>query len=86
MGYVEQVVEEFKKYRLPLDCVWVDLDYMKDKKIFTINEVAFPPKDLNEMIVKSELHFVPLLDVAIALNDAEAVDLGKQLDVFLKEA
>jgi hypothetical protein len=46
---------------------------MKDKKIFTINEETFPPKDLNSMMDKYQVHYVPLLDVAIAVDDKEAV-------------
>lgn len=57
---------------------------MKDKQIFTIDEVKFPPKDLNNMLEEYELHFIPLLDVAIATSDKQAVKLGKELDIFLR--
>jgi hypothetical protein len=64
--------------------VWADLDYMKGSRIFTVDELTYPPKDLNNMINDQELHFVPLIDVAIAVDDEEAVKLGTQMNVFLK--
>lgn len=58
---------------------------MKDKKIFTINEETFPPNELNKLMDDHQMHFVPLIDVAIAVDDDEAAGIGKHLDVFLKE-
>jgi hypothetical protein len=58
---------------------------MKDKQIFTIDEKKFPPKDMNNLINKYELHYVPLLDVAISVNDLHAVKLGMSLNVFFQE-
>ena len=30
-------------YRIPLDTMWSDLDYMKNMAIFTVDEENYPP-------------------------------------------
>jgi hypothetical protein len=57
---------------------------MNGSRIFTVDELNYPSKDLNNMINDQELHFVPLIDVAIAVDDVEATILGTQMNVFLK--
>jgi len=39
---VEEVVNSFNKYNLPLDSMWVDIDYMDRYKIFTTDPVNYP--------------------------------------------
>lgn len=66
---VEQVVNLFESYDIPLDGIWLDLDYMKDKKIFTVDSNTYPPHKLNQLIKSFNLRLVPLMDVAVAVND-----------------
>lgn len=72
LAEVEQVVSSFKDYDIPLDAFWFDLDYMKDKMIFTVNEQTYPPSQLNAFFAKENLKLVPLLDVGIATHDHPA--------------
>lgn len=81
---LRKVVEKHNEHDLPLDVMWSDLDYMQEKRIFTINEYTHPAAKLNEMVRTEKIHFVPLLDVGIATRDDPAVKLGTQMDVFFK--
>lgn len=57
---------------------------MNRKMIFTVNEQTHPSRELNSLIKDEELHFVPLLDVGVSINDLEAISRGKELNVFFK--
>lgn len=39
---VEQVVESYRKYQIPLDGIHIDVDLQKDYKTFTIDDQKFP--------------------------------------------
>ena len=39
---------------------------------------------LNQMMKDFDVHFVPLLDVGVSIHDSNAMNMGKQMDVFLK--
>jgi alpha-glucosidase (family GH31 glycosyl hydrolase) len=81
---VEKVVSLFQEYEIPLDTFWLDLDYMLNKKIFTVDEISYPPEDLNELMKAYNLRLVPLLDVGIATKDSQPVKLGKNMNIFLR--
>ena len=66
---LKEVAAEFRYHKLPLDCIWTDLDYMKSSQIFTVDELKFPSSELYNLMSNFELHYVPLLDVAIAVED-----------------
>ena len=63
------MIENFHLYDIPLDTFWLDLDYMKNKMIFTLDEIAFPAYQLSSLFTRQNLKFVPLLDVQIAVKD-----------------
>jgi alpha-glucosidase len=79
-------VRKYNENDIPLDTFWSDLEYMSRKMIFTINENTHPSKELNALIKNEELHFVPLLDVGVSINDGEAMLKGKEMNVFFKNA
>ena len=80
------MVRKYNENDIPLDTFWSDLEYMSRKMIFTINENTHPSKELNALIKNEELHFVPLLDVGVSINDGEAMLKGKEMNVFFKNA
>ena len=71
-------------YRIPLDTMWSDLDYMKNMAIFTIDEENYPPKQMRSFLNESSLHYIPLIDVGVSLEDNKAVQAGKDMNIFLK--
>lgn len=79
-----EVVRQFNKHDLPIDSIWSDLEYMNKKMIFTINELTHPSRKLSQLLVGEQLHFIPLMDVGVSVEDQPAVAMGKKMDVFLK--
>ncbi len=36
-------------------------------------------------MLEKSLHWIPLIDVGVSLMDRESIDLGKRMDVFLRD-
>ncbi|KAF9582636.1 hypothetical protein BGW38_010951, partial [Lunasporangiospora selenospora] len=47
---VKDVVSMFKKHSIPLEAIWIDIDYMKDYKAFEIDEDRYPIKKTAQWI------------------------------------
>ncbi|RCK63108.1 Glucoamylase 1 [Candida viswanathii] len=89
------VVANFKKFDIPLETIWSDIDYMDSYKDFTNDPYRYPEDKYREFL--DELHnnsqrYVPIFDAAIYVpnpnnetdNDYEPFHLGNESDVFLK--
>ena len=83
----KNVYEKYKKYGIPIDTMWIDIDSMDNFEIFTINEKF---KQLGTY-VKNEIHkdggkFVPIVDFGLSIENPNSslVKLGKSLDIFIK--
>ena len=63
------VIEKYEKNDLPLDTMWNDLDYMRQKAIFTIDETAYPSSKLKSLLENKNLRWIPLIDVGVSLLD-----------------
>ena len=64
--------------------MWSDLDYMKSKSIFTLDETNYPGDKMRSLLSDNDLHYIPLIDVGVCLEDRVAISKGKELDVFIK--
>jgi alpha-glucosidase len=47
-------VEGYKKYDIPLETMWNDIDYMDKYKLFTLDPVNYPEKEVLKFV--NELH------------------------------
>lgn len=68
--------------------IWSDLDYMKDRKDFTIDTANFKVEDLKRITNKNNVdgvEWVPIIDPGIAI-DSTCAKLGLNNDVFIKSA
>ncbi|KAF9918832.1 alpha-glucosidase maltase [Lobosporangium transversale] len=88
---VKDVVAKFKKHSLPLEAMWVDIDYMKDYKCFTFDEERFPVKQLAEYVDQlhaQDQHMVMILDPGIKVQYQsglyEPYDEGVAKGLFVK--
>lgn len=68
---------------IPLDTVWLDIDYMKDYEDFTIDEIRFPIERLNKIAEKYKV--IPIVDAGIKVNSS-AYNEGVKRNIFIKDA
>ena len=67
---VREVVREHRKLGIPLDSVYLDIDYMERYKDFTVNEESFPDfKEFVEEMKKEGIHLVPIIDAGVKIED-----------------
>ena len=88
MIYLEemlQVVGNFSLYKIPIDVIWSDIDYMYSFTDFTVDNDRYNIQKLQEMAQK--IHWVPIVDAGVALNEtADSYLLGQKYNVWIKSA
>ncbi|KAF3002441.1 hypothetical protein E8E13_004413 [Curvularia kusanoi] len=90
---LREVVETLRNFSIPLETIWLDIDYMDQYRDFTLDPVTFSPSDATEFfnwLHGNDQHFVPIVDSAIYIpnptNVSDAYDVytrGNASDVFL---
>lgn len=63
---LSEVYENFRKHKIPLDAIFLDIDYMKDFRDFTVDEKKF--KDFGKTVrnlKEKNVHIVPIIDAGI---------------------
>ena len=83
----KSVYELYKKYEIPIDTMWLDIDAMDNYEVFTINKRF---KNISSY-VKDEIHkdggkFVPIVDLGLSCQNPNnsLIELGNKLDIFIK--
>lgn len=76
---IEKVAEEHKKRNIPLEAVYMDIDYMERFKDFTIDENKFPEfSEFAANMIKQHIHLVPIIDAGVKIEDGyEVYETGK---------
>ena len=66
---VREIVKQYRENNIPLDSVYMDIDYMNHFKDFTIDGQAFPdfPEFVSEM-KKEHIHLVPIIDAGVKIE------------------
>ena len=82
----EDVALRFEEERIPLDCMWLDIDYMEGYKICTFNEERFPdPKSLILRLRRRGIRTVTIVDPGVKKEDGYGVyEQGKALNAFVR--
>lgn len=84
---IRQVVRKHRELQIPLDAVYLDIDYMEDYKDFTVNEETFPEfgKFVREMKEK-RIHLVPIIDAGVKIEEGyDVYEEGMKNNYFCKE-
>ncbi len=84
---VREVVRKHRENKIPLDSVYLDIDYMEHYKDFTINENTFPnfSRFVDEM-KQQNIHLVPVIDAGVKAEDGyDVCDEGKKKGYFCKK-
>lgn len=85
---VEAVLEGYKSSHIPLDAIYLDIDYMDSYKDFTVDSDKFPTfaAFASEMQAKG-IHLVPIIDAGVkAENGYFLSDEGRKNNYFCKDA
>ena len=63
---VREVVKRHRELGIPLDSVYLDIDYMERYKDFTLNDETFPEfAKFNEEMKEQNIHLVPIIDAGV---------------------
>lgn len=81
---VRDVVNSYRAAGIPLDSVYLDIDYMQDYKNFTINKERFPHfADFVEEMKEQGVRLVPIIDAGIKNEEGyEPYDEAKAKGYF----
>ncbi len=92
-GYVSEddiktVFLRHKEAGIPIDMVYLDIDYMEDFQDFTVSRERFPDlKNLSGYMRSNGVHLVPIIDAAVKVREGYSVyDEGKEKGYFCKDA
>lgn len=85
---VREVVRKHRENHIPLDSVYLDIDYMERFKDFTIDEEAFPDfACFVEEMKKQHIHLVPIIDAGVKIEEGyDVYEEGVEKGYFCKEA
>ncbi|MDO4305413.1 MAG: glycoside hydrolase family 31 protein [Eubacteriales bacterium] len=69
-----KVAEGYRKNRIPMDMIYMDIDYMEGYKDFTLNEEHFPdfPEFVKEM-KEQGIRLVPIIDAGVKVEEGYSV-------------
>lgn len=84
---IRKIAENYRKNKLPLDMVYLDIDYMEKFKDFTVNKKSFPDfKNFVSDMKKNSVRIVPIIDAGIKMEDGfELYEEGKENNYFCKD-
>ncbi|CDK24899.1 unnamed protein product [Kuraishia capsulata CBS 1993] len=91
---LDEVVKTFKKFEIPLETIWSDIDYMDSYKDFTTDPHRYPAKEFKKFldtIHDDHQHYVPIVDAAIyvpnpnnASDNYTVFESGNSSETFLR--
>lgn len=84
---IREVVKKHRENHIPLDAVYMDIDYMDSYKDFTLNEEAFPEFDkFVEEMKKENIRLVPIIDAGVKIEKGyDVYEEGLKKDYFCKD-
>ena len=82
------MIKNYDRANIPLDCVYLDIDYMERYKDFTINKEAFP--NFEDFVADKKarnIHLIPIIDAGVKKEDGyDVYEEGKANGYFCKTA
>ena len=83
---VMNVVNKFDEFKIPYDCIWLDIDHTDDKKYFTWNPKTF--KNIKKLLQKlndNHRYFVTIIDPHLKADESfEISNKLKENDCLVK--
>ncbi|MGN0375476.1 MAG: TIM-barrel domain-containing protein [Butyrivibrio sp.] len=84
---IREVVKGYRNNSIPLDAVYLDIDYMERFKDFTVNNDTFPDfKGFVEEMKSQNIHLVPIIDAGVKIEEGYSVyEEGVEKGYFCKD-
>lgn len=84
---IEEIADNYEKMGVPIDSIYLDIDYMDHYKDFTLNQEAFPAFPAFVGSMKSRgIHLVPIIDAGVRQEEGYSVyEEGKKNGYFVKD-
>ncbi|MBF0553155.1 MAG: DUF5110 domain-containing protein [Nitrospirae bacterium] len=81
---VAETASRFRKEGIPCDAIYMDIDYMDNFKVFTIDEVKFPDfQTFAGMLKKDGFRLIPIIDPGVKIEDGYGVyEEGRRRGLF----
>lgn len=85
---VRSVVEGYRSNGMPIDAVYLDIDYMDNYKDFTVCEEKFPQfKSFADEMKARDIHLVPIIDAGVKIEKGyDIYEEGVKNNYFCKNA
>ncbi|MBQ9142846.1 MAG: alpha-glucosidase [Lachnospiraceae bacterium] len=72
---IREVAEKYRRNHLPLDMIYVDIDYMDGYRNFTIDKEAYPDfEELVKDMKAANIHLVPIIDAGVKAEAGYYID------------
>lgn len=84
--HVENTVKMFRDKKIPLDIIYLDIDWMDGYRVFQWDKQSFPkPQDLSKKLAQSGVKIVTIIDPGIKADDSYfAANTGLKGNHFVK--
>ena len=84
---VVKIADAYQDAKIPLDAIFLDIDYMERFKDFTLNDERFPDFAQFVSYMKSRgIRLVPIIDAAVKVEDGyDVYEEGKEKGYFCKD-
>lgn len=85
---VRSVVDGYRSNGMPIDAVYLDIDYMDNYKDFTVSEEKFPQfKCFADEMKARDIHLVPIIDAGVKIEKGyDIYEEGVKNNYFCKNA
>lgn len=85
---IRTVAKQYQDAGIPLDSIYLDIDYMERYKDFTVDTERFPNlKGLAAEMKEQGIHLVPIIDAGVKIEDGyDVYEEGVQNNYFCKNA
>ena len=83
---IRTVAEKYKAAGIPIDSIYLDIDYMERYKDFTVDTECFPNlKKFSEEMQAQGIHLVPIIDAGVKIEkDYDVYEEGVEKNYFCK--
>lgn len=82
-----EVAQQYRAHQLPLDAIWLDIDYMDSFKVFSFSSQRFPePQAMVGQLAEMHLRTVVIVDPGVKREEGYNIyEQGKAMQAFIRD-